>query len=205
MAVKLVDGTQLDSDLTSVANAIRTKAGIDYDILFPDEFIEEIAAIPTGGSVTAATGEIVVASDVSSPSSSQSFTFPGLALSFQPDFLWISLDHDSWDDLSAPSNALYCVVAIKKTACPPFRVTASMSTDDYTGQGDYLFIPWRAVAQAGATSSDVGVNVGAVTIDDTRYQYWDITSDGKFKYGRYSSSGTTPLYAGTYRYFAMKI
>ena len=49
MAVdKLVDSTQLDSDLTSVANAIRTKGGTSSDLLFPSGFVQAIGNLPTG-------------------------------------------------------------------------------------------------------------------------------------------------------------
>lgn len=48
MAVdKLVDSTQLDADLTSVANAIRAKSGGSNSLAFPSGFITEIASIPT--------------------------------------------------------------------------------------------------------------------------------------------------------------
>lgn len=50
MAVdKLVDSTQLDADLTSVANAIRTKGGTSAQLAFPAEFVSAINAIPSGG------------------------------------------------------------------------------------------------------------------------------------------------------------
>lgn len=50
MAVdKLVDSTQLDTDLTSVANAIRTKGGTSAQLAFPSGFVSAIDAIPTGG------------------------------------------------------------------------------------------------------------------------------------------------------------
>lgn len=50
MAVdKLVDSTQLNSDLTSVANAIRTKGGTSADLVFPSGFISAVDAIPSGG------------------------------------------------------------------------------------------------------------------------------------------------------------
>ena len=50
MAVdKLVDSTQLDSDLTSVANAIRAKSGGSNQLAFPAGFVSEIQAIPSGG------------------------------------------------------------------------------------------------------------------------------------------------------------
>lgn len=50
MAVdKLVDSTQLNADLTSVANAIRTKGGTNASLAFPADFVSAIGAIPTGG------------------------------------------------------------------------------------------------------------------------------------------------------------
>lgn len=50
MAVdKLVDSTQLDSDLTSVANAIRAKSGGSGQLAFPSGFVSEIGNIPSGG------------------------------------------------------------------------------------------------------------------------------------------------------------
>lgn len=51
---KLVDSTQLDSDLTSVANAIRSKAGIAATLSFPSDFVTEIGNIQTGGGVETA-------------------------------------------------------------------------------------------------------------------------------------------------------
>lgn len=50
MAVdKLVDSSQLDADLTSVANAIRTKGGTSASLAFPADFISAIGNIPSGG------------------------------------------------------------------------------------------------------------------------------------------------------------
>ena len=50
MAVdKLVDSTQLDSDLTSVANAIRTKGGTSAQLTFPTDFVSAIQNLPSGG------------------------------------------------------------------------------------------------------------------------------------------------------------
>ena len=49
MAVdKLVDSTQLDADLTSVANAIRAKGGTSASLVFPSGFVSAVQAIPTG-------------------------------------------------------------------------------------------------------------------------------------------------------------
>lgn len=53
MAVdKLVDSAQLNADLTSVANAIRTKGGTSAQMAFPAGFVSAVNAIPTGGGRT---------------------------------------------------------------------------------------------------------------------------------------------------------
>ena len=46
---KLVDSTQLDADLTSVADAIRAKSGGSGQLAFPAGFVNEIESIETGG------------------------------------------------------------------------------------------------------------------------------------------------------------
>lgn len=61
MAVdKLVDSTQLDADLTSVANAIRTKGGTSSQLAFPAGFVSAVQAIPTGGVTPTGTKNISI-------------------------------------------------------------------------------------------------------------------------------------------------
>lgn len=43
---KLVDSAQLNNDLTSVANAIRTKGGTDGELTFPAGFVSAVSALP---------------------------------------------------------------------------------------------------------------------------------------------------------------
>ena len=57
-ADKLVDSTQLDTDLTSVANAIRTKGGTSASLTFPSDFVSAINAISGGGGSTLITKSI---------------------------------------------------------------------------------------------------------------------------------------------------
>jgi len=53
MAVdRLVDSAQLNADLTSVANAIRTKGGTSGQLAFPAGFVSAVQAIPTGSGKT---------------------------------------------------------------------------------------------------------------------------------------------------------
>lgn len=47
---KAVDSTQLDADLTTVADAIRAKGGTTDNLLFPSGFASAINAISSGGS-----------------------------------------------------------------------------------------------------------------------------------------------------------
>lgn len=52
MAVdKLVDSTQLDTDLTAIANAIRTKGGTSAQLAFPAGFVSAINDISGGGGI----------------------------------------------------------------------------------------------------------------------------------------------------------
>ena len=64
MAVdKLVDSTQLDIGLTSVANAIRSKSGGSSQLAFPAGFVSEIGNIPTGSGSSMQSGSVTLASD----------------------------------------------------------------------------------------------------------------------------------------------
>ena len=49
-----------DTELTSVANAIRTKGGTESLLEFPSEFVSAIAAIPTGGSSDFSTATVTI-------------------------------------------------------------------------------------------------------------------------------------------------
>lgn len=55
---KLVDSEQLNSDLTSIANAIRTKGGTSSQLVFPSGFAQAIANIPTGDGGAVSKGDV---------------------------------------------------------------------------------------------------------------------------------------------------
>ena len=46
---KAIDTTQLNTDLTSIADAIREKAGLTDSFVFPEGFVKAIAGIEAGG------------------------------------------------------------------------------------------------------------------------------------------------------------
>lgn len=56
-----------DADLTSVANAIRTKGGTSAQLAFPSGFVSAVEAIPTGGGgASMQSGTITLAADIPS-------------------------------------------------------------------------------------------------------------------------------------------
>lgn len=65
---KLVDSSQLDTDLTSVANAIRAKSGGSSQLTFPAGFVSEIQSIVSGGGAN----ETLLASGTYTVTSAQS-------------------------------------------------------------------------------------------------------------------------------------
>ena len=67
---KLVDSSQLDSDLTSVANAIRTKGGTSAQLAFPAGFVSAIGDISGGG------GETVYYSTFNGAMYTEHFVYP---------------------------------------------------------------------------------------------------------------------------------
>lgn len=52
---KSIDSAQLDADLASVADAIRTKGGTSAQLAFPADFVQAIGDIETGGGGTQVT------------------------------------------------------------------------------------------------------------------------------------------------------
>lgn len=64
---KLVDSTQLDADLTSVADAIRAKTGGTADLQFPADFVSEIGSISGGGEIYYTPNMVPYAKDMHIP------------------------------------------------------------------------------------------------------------------------------------------
>lgn len=56
---KLVDSSQLDSDLNDIADAILAKSGGSAPIAFPAGFVSEIGDIPSGGNLISSTANLL--------------------------------------------------------------------------------------------------------------------------------------------------
>lgn len=59
---KVVDSAALDADLTTVADAIRAKAGTTEELSFPDGMASAISAISSGIEVKTASGSVTTSS-----------------------------------------------------------------------------------------------------------------------------------------------
>lgn len=57
---KAIDSVKLESNLTSIADAIRSKGGTSGELAFPAGFVSAIGAISAGGGVTVKTGNVTL-------------------------------------------------------------------------------------------------------------------------------------------------
>ena len=80
----LVDSTQLNSDLTDVADAIRAKTGGTAPLAFPNEFISEIGSI-SGGGVQYVEGTFTLNSDGQMPTITHNLNTEKIAVIIHPD------------------------------------------------------------------------------------------------------------------------
>lgn len=202
---KLVDSTQLNTDLTSIANAIRTKGGTSAQLAFPQGFVSAIEAISGGGGVPgiadAEAGIITVETDIATPANNETKLFPGLDLDFKPDFLWISMTRETWDDIAdtAANNHIYWIVACNATLAPVLRWGNTTSTIDR----ETAFMYGGSNVYNASSGNGQGVGIGS-TVSNTR---WALNADGTLSYSRNGTGSTaqTAIYAGQYQYIAVKL
>ena len=84
-----------DTELTSVANAIRTKGGTSASLAYPTGFVSAIEAIPTGSTLPDATGvyfgKVIVMG-------SFGITTVGMSYSFEVGMTWNDFIASSYND-----------------------------------------------------------------------------------------------------------
>lgn len=80
---KLVDSSQLDADLASVANAIRTKGGTSAQLAFPDGFVSAVQAIPTGGAAPTLVTKSITANGTYNASSDNADGYSSVTVNVQ--------------------------------------------------------------------------------------------------------------------------
>ena len=137
---KAVDSAQLDANLTSVADAIRTKGGTDAQLAFPSGFVSAVQAIKGAGQVA----EIIPA---------QNTTQISIPIDVQGDklALGISSNVSGAGDVERVVSVTYsnfCEVNVQRYD----TVTAE-------GTADYWGTPLRVSAQEGTLTISTGRNV----------------------------------------------
>lgn len=143
---KLVDSTQLDSDLTSVANAIRTKDGTSASLAFPADFVSAINAISGGGGLNYKTGTFTLASDATFITTSGSGIAHGLGAVPKVVIIW----QETYDDNNIPTvqvNAGY--VYLDRIMDMAQRVTSTVTS----ANGFYALFTIAANSTVGAQFS----------------------------------------------------
>lgn len=195
---KLVDSTQLDTDLTSVANAIRTKGGTSAALAFPAGFVSAIDAIPTGGGSSVQTGTFTVASDIRLYSNTPVSLTVGF--SGQPDYIRCWMDLSDWNSLAAESkivNNRWYMFAVSRNptvlfpTLPPLRKSAS--EDLSTTYANASFIIGTTV-YAGPSSDPSNTSGVAVT-----YPYLGLQTNGLTGVS-INNDGTLTLYGANTQY-----
>lgn len=161
--------------------------------------------VASGGGVTAATGEVVVSSDIASPTATQSKNFPNIQLTFVPDFFLWSIVESSYLSVkgTASSGTLYWAAMCRQTMMPVQR-TGNASNTETPANGIRVFASNNNYAYNASTNPSGWGIVAPTIVDSTRLAYWSFNSDGTVSYGRINNSQQTKILAGTYRYIAVK-
>ena len=135
---KLVDSTELDNDLTSIANAIRTKGGTSAELTFPEGFVTAIASIPSGGggNLEKIVGEIVTPDDVGT-FLDVTFQLPqekkivGATLALAGDVSELTTGTCVYSNIIV--NDIYYVTENDCIRYPDYHVNYSVASQEFTG------------------------------------------------------------------------
>lgn len=181
MAVdKLVDSTQLDADLTSVANTIRTKGGTSAPLAFPAGFVNAINAIPTGGSGLEPEIELLDTITITEPVSLVVWDIPASINKFYEIWLIgnVNLSVTDW---------LYVGID-----------TIISSTASYTAKADSIDLALHITAAIRKTVNDILISgVGAGTGFTGSNRVTTINSDTLSRINIFPYSNSTTITNGT--------
>ena len=181
---KVVDSAVLDAQLTSIADAIRSKGGTT-DQLTLAGMVDAINAIQTGsGGIQSASGEYSIAEEVASLNIDIS------DIGFVPDLVVAYLDETGMEYTSAPTKIWYL------SYVPDIIDMVNVSNVAYLGYTrTNVGVLWRgAEGTYTQQSAPVSTNYVGTAKDETGI---------RIHLAR--SAATYPIIAGTYKWFAYKI
>lgn len=153
----------------------------------------------SGGSNNFETGTLELTSDFSLTTSAKKIT--GLQLSFKPDYFMLTPDRDSFEAKGSYSGGLWELVAFKKSLFAPYAQSSSVSPEAVT-TNDYGFFYRASVVSNSSISCGYGLG-GQSFLGQNYYSRFAVNDDGTISVGRYSSA-STKIFAGKYRYIAIK-
>ena len=181
---KVVDSAVLDAQLTSIADAIRSKGGTT-DQLTLAGMVDAINAIQTGGGgIQSVSGEYSIAEDVAS------FNIDISDIGFVPDLVVVYLDETGVEYTSTPTKMWYLSYVPDIIDRIPVGATAGI-VYNRTNVG----VLWRgAEGTYTQQSAPASTNfVGTRTVETGMLIHLA------------RSAATYPIIAGTYKWFAYKI
>lgn len=184
---KLVDSTQLDNNLTSVANAIRAKSGGTGQLAFPAGFVSEIGNISGGGITPTGTKEITISKNgtitedvtnyasaaitVNVPSQAAEFTGDDYLARYKSTDDFVSQTQKTWTGFGFGANFAARGVRLM-AATGEWNQYALQSLLNGNTKIKYFVAPLLnscSVNMAKSATALLGVDVGAVNIYSTAF------------------------------------
>lgn len=145
------------------------------------------------------TGTLQLTSDFSLTTSAQ--TIPNLQLSFKPDYFMLTPDRTSFEARASYSGGLWELVAFKKSLFAPYASSSSVSPEAVS-TNDYGFFYRSNVVSNSSVSCGYGLGAQSF-LGQNYYSRYAVNDDGTISVGRYSSA-STKIFAGKYKYIAIK-
>lgn len=142
MAVdKLVDSTQLDADLTSVADAIRTKGGTSGQMAFPAGFVSAVQAIPTGITPTG-TKQISITQNGTTTEDVAAYANAEIAVNVQggSGFTTIASGTFIGSNNSQSSGRQYILIGNKMAQTDFFVLVKARNGEEFPVDGNYKWV-----------------------------------------------------------------
>lgn len=212
---KLVDSSQLDTDLTSVANAIRTKGGTAASLAFPSGFVSAINAISGGGSTPTLITKSIIANGTYNASSDSADGYSQVTVNVPSGLTYETGTYEPSADTSGEKISFSGTHA----KAPAFiAMVDATGTSDTTTDTNMLFmwydyyqlygvgIPWSSSAFRYAMAVYVyrASNTNNLSIGQNQCAYnSDNAGDGGINYPRFwaTETGFVPNSASTSRYW----
>lgn len=163
------------------------------------DYASAVVNVSGGGSGNFETGTLELTSNFSLTTSAKKIT--GLQLSFKPDYFMLTPDRASFEARGSYSGGLWELVAFKKSLFPPYANSSSVSPEAVT-TNEYGFFYRAGVVSNSSVSCGYGLG-GLSFLGQSYYSRYAVNDDGTISVGRYSSA-STKIFAGKYRYIAIK-